>query len=116
MSLPRILAIMGSGETAPTMVTTHRRLTSLLPTPVKAVVLVVTGYKLQFELAKRSLLDLLNVQNDQFNYRSSTVSNEYDYRIARFHFSGALGQLSRVYGGGEVQPQISEPAWMPWTR
>lgn len=39
MSLPRILAIMGSGETAPTMVTTHRRLTSLLPLPVKAVVL-----------------------------------------------------------------------------
>ena len=39
MSLPRILAIMGSGETAPTMVTTHRRLTSLLPSPVKAVVL-----------------------------------------------------------------------------
>lgn len=39
MSLPRILAIMGSGETAPTMVTTHRRLTSLLPSPVKAVLL-----------------------------------------------------------------------------
>ena len=39
MSLPRILAIMGSGETAPTRVTTHRRLTSLLPSPVKAVVL-----------------------------------------------------------------------------
>jgi len=39
VSLPRILAIMGSGETAPTMVTTHRRLTSLLPSPVKAVVL-----------------------------------------------------------------------------
>lgn len=30
---------MGSGETAPTMVTTHRRLTSLLPSPVRAVVL-----------------------------------------------------------------------------
>lgn len=39
MSLPRILTIMGSGETAPTMVTTHRRLTSLLPAPVRAVVL-----------------------------------------------------------------------------
>ncbi len=39
MTLPRILAIMGSGETAPTMVTTHRRLTSLLPSPVTAVVL-----------------------------------------------------------------------------
>jgi cyanophycinase-like exopeptidase len=39
MTLPRILTIMGSGETAPTMVTTHRRLTALLPTPVRAVVL-----------------------------------------------------------------------------
>ncbi|CAB4601667.1 unannotated protein [freshwater metagenome] len=39
MSLPRILAIMGSGETAPTMVTTHRTLTAQLPKPVKAVVL-----------------------------------------------------------------------------
>jgi hypothetical protein len=39
MTLPRILAIMGSGETAPTMVTTHRRLTSMLPSPVTAVVL-----------------------------------------------------------------------------
>ena len=39
MTLPRILAIMGSGETAPTMVSTHRRLTSLLPAPARAVVL-----------------------------------------------------------------------------
>jgi hypothetical protein len=39
MTLPRILTIMGSGETAPTMVTTHRKLTSLLPQPVQAVVL-----------------------------------------------------------------------------
>ncbi|MSO59162.1 MAG: hypothetical protein EXQ63_02425 [Ilumatobacteraceae bacterium] len=39
MTMPRILAIMGSGETAPTMVTTHRRLTSLLASSVRAVVL-----------------------------------------------------------------------------
>ena len=39
MSLPRILTIMGSGETAPTMVSTHRKLTALLPKPVKAVLL-----------------------------------------------------------------------------
>ncbi len=64
---------------------------------------VVGGYKLQFELAKRSLLDLLNVQNDQFNYRSNTVSNEYDHRIARFRLSAAMGQLSRAYGGEAVQ-------------
>ena len=39
MSLPRILTIMGSGETAPTMVSTHRKLTALLPKPVQAVLL-----------------------------------------------------------------------------
>ena len=56
-SLPRILAIMGSGETAPTMVSTHRRLTSLLPTPVRAVVLD-TPYGFQenaAELASRAV-------------------------------------------------------------
>jgi hypothetical protein len=57
MSLPRILTIMGSGETAPTMVTTHRTLTALLPSPVKAVVLD-TPYGFQEnapELASRAV-------------------------------------------------------------
>jgi len=56
-SLPRILTIMGSGETAPTMVGTHRRLTSLLPQPVRAVVLD-TPYGFQEnanELASRAV-------------------------------------------------------------
>lgn len=57
MSLPRILTIMGSGETAPTMVTTHRQLTALLPSPVKAAVLD-TPYGFQEnapELAQRAV-------------------------------------------------------------
>jgi hypothetical protein len=57
MSLPRILTIMGSGETAPTMVSTHRSLTALLPKPVKAV-LLDTPYGFQEnapELATRAV-------------------------------------------------------------
>ncbi len=57
MTLPRILAIMGSGETAPTMVSTHRRLTALLPAPARAVVLD-TPYGFQSnatELAQRAV-------------------------------------------------------------
>lgn len=57
MTLPRILTIMGSGETAPTMVSTHRSLTSKLPTPVKAV-LLDTPYGFQEnapELARRAV-------------------------------------------------------------
>ncbi len=57
MSLPRILTIMGSGETAPTMVSTHRTLTAQLPKPVKAV-LLDTPYGFQEnapELATRAV-------------------------------------------------------------
>jgi len=39
MTLPHILAVMGSGETAPTMVTTHRMLASKLEKPARAVLL-----------------------------------------------------------------------------
>lgn len=39
MTLPRILAIMGSGETAPTMVGTHRMLAGKLQKPARAVLL-----------------------------------------------------------------------------
>ena len=39
MSTPRILTIMGSGETTPTMVSTHRSLVSRLAQPARAVVL-----------------------------------------------------------------------------
>jgi len=39
MSTPRILVIMGSGETAPTMVPTHRMLTARLGSTVKATLL-----------------------------------------------------------------------------
>ncbi len=39
MNLPRVLSIMGSGETAPTMVSVHRNLVARLPKPVRAVLL-----------------------------------------------------------------------------
>jgi cyanophycinase-like exopeptidase len=44
--LPRVLSIMGSGETAPTMVTTHQELLALLPADSRAV-LVETPYGFQ---------------------------------------------------------------------
>ena len=39
MTLPRILVIMGSGETAPTMVPTHRLISRMLPSPARATLL-----------------------------------------------------------------------------
>lgn len=57
MSLPRILTIMGSGETTPTMVSTHRGLVAQLPKPARAV-LLDTPYGFQEnapELAARAV-------------------------------------------------------------
>jgi hypothetical protein len=56
-TLPRILTIMGSGETAPTMVSTHRKLVATLPSPVDAVI-VDTPFGFQEnapELASRAI-------------------------------------------------------------
>ena len=57
MTLPRILTIMGSGETAPTMVTTHRMLAAKLPKPARAT-LLDTPYGFQenaLELATKAV-------------------------------------------------------------
>jgi len=45
--LPRILAIMGSGETAPTMVTPHREIVARLGEPTPRAVLLDTPYGFQ---------------------------------------------------------------------
>jgi len=44
---PRILAIMGSGETAPTMVTPHREIVARLGEPTPRAVLLDTPYGFQ---------------------------------------------------------------------
>jgi cyanophycinase-like exopeptidase len=55
--LPRVIAIMGSGETAPTMVTTHQELFARLPAGARAV-LVETPYGFQenaTEISERTI-------------------------------------------------------------
>lgn len=65
MTLPRLLVIMGSGETAPTMVTTHRGVVARLPKPLRATV-VDTPYGFQEnapELAERATTYFSNSVN-----------------------------------------------------
>jgi outer membrane protein, adhesin transport system len=63
---------------------------------------LVEAYRLQFRLARRSLLDLLNVQNEAFNYATSAVSARYDRRIARYRLGAALGELSARWAPGDA--------------
>ncbi len=65
---------------------------------------VVEGYRQQFRLARRSLLDLLNIQADAFNYRSGALAAVHDERIARARLLAAMGVLAARFEPGSVQP------------
>jgi outer membrane protein, adhesin transport system len=58
---------------------------------------VVEGYRQQFRVARRSLLDLLNILSDSFNYRSAARAAFHDERIARVRLLAATGDLARRF-------------------
>lgn len=58
---------------------------------------LVHGYEQQFRIGRRSLLDLLTVQNDLFSYQSDATSAAYDERIAKGRLLAAIGKLAVAY-------------------
>lgn len=58
---------------------------------------VVEGYRQQFRLARRQLLDLLNIQAEAFGYQSSAISAFYDEQIARARMLAAAGDLAKRF-------------------
>ena len=65
---------------------------------------VVEGYRQQFRLARRSLLDLLNVQADTFNYQTAARSAFHDERIARARLLAVTADLAHRFSSGSVAP------------
>lgn len=70
---------------------------------------VVEGYRQQFRLARRSLLDLLNIQADAFNYRSAALAAVHDERIARARLLAAMGALAGRFEPGNVNTTATTP-------
>jgi adhesin transport system outer membrane protein len=68
---------------------------------------LVEGYRQQFRVARRSLLDLLNIQADSFNYRSAARTAFHDERLARVRLLAATGDLAKRFA---LEPgQIPQP-------
>lgn len=65
---------------------------------------VVDGYRQQFRLARRSLLDLLNVQADTFNYQIAARTAFHDERVARARLLAATADLAQRFSHGAVAP------------
>lgn len=61
---------------------------------------LVAGYEQQFRIGRRSLLDLLTVQNDLFSYQSSAIVAAFDERTAKGRLLAAIGRLAEAYQAG----------------
>ena len=62
---------------------------------------LVVGYEKQFRVGRRSLLDLLNVQNDLYNYQTSAINAAFDEKVARARILAAMGRLASSYQIGQ---------------
>ena len=59
---------------------------------------VLEAYKLQFQLGQRSLLDVLNAENELFTSRSNELSGEYSLLTSAFKMLSSMGKLLPALG------------------
>lgn len=60
---------------------------------VDAQTQVVNGYQLEFKLGKRSLLNLLDVENELFQARKNLLINALHIKIVRYQLLSLMGKL-----------------------
>lgn len=53
----------------------------------------LTGYRQQFSLGRRSLLDLLNTEDEYINAQRTMAESENEYRIAQYRIINGMGTL-----------------------
>ena len=59
---------------------------------------VLEVYKEQLALGKRTLLDLLDIQNELFRARSAYITAEFGLRLGEYRLMAASGQFLRSLG------------------
>jgi outer membrane protein, adhesin transport system len=62
---------------------------------------LVSGYESQFRIGRRSLLDLLNVQNDLYSYQSNALAALFDERVAYARIMATIGTLALSYASSQ---------------
>ena len=87
---------------------------SYLDTQVRLVEKTRTAYRDQFNIGQRTLLDLLNTQNEYFDARRAQVNADADLAIAYLRSYAGMGRLLEVLGlkriDVEQAPEESELA------
>jgi adhesin transport system outer membrane protein len=66
------------------------------------------AYRQQFDIGQRSLLDLLNAENEVYTARRSYANAEYDLGIAYARTHAAMNQLTTQVGVARVDPSVTD--------
>lgn len=74
-----------------------RRRETLQQGQERAAQKVVEGYQLQFRLARRSLLELLNIHTEAQGYAEAAAASRAERRLARFRLGAALAELAPAH-------------------
>jgi adhesin transport system outer membrane protein len=64
----------------------------------RATAQVLEAYRAQFELGKRSLLDLVNAENELFQARSALRTGQATAQAAEYRLLAAVGALVKAFG------------------
>jgi hypothetical protein len=70
---------------------------------------LVIGYDQQFRVGRRSLLDLLTIQDNLFNYQISLTNASFQRRTAKARILAVLNRLSQAYGTGVTNGKVADP-------
>jgi adhesin transport system outer membrane protein len=62
------------------------------------------AYRAQFEISRRTLLDLLNAENELFNARSNFTAGVYDDMVNAYFVEASKGILAGQFGVSGAQP------------
>ena len=80
---------------------------------VKSAKDLVEGYDLQFRVGRRSLLDLLTIQDNLFSYQISLTNATFQERTAKAKILAVLNQLASAYergnANGRMQSDVRQP-------
>ena len=68
---------------------------SFLQGHVNAAVETEKLYREQFLLGKRTLLDLLDAENEMLNAKNSYIEGQYNVRFAKYRVLNSMGQLTQ---------------------
>jgi outer membrane protein TolC len=73
---------------------------------------VVKGYDQQFRIGRRSLFDLLSVQNELYGYQSNLTMAVFDVKINHARILASMGQLALAYQklGYQKEPKLQSPS------